>query len=62
MINKLKELSKEQGISQEYIAREIGVSLQTVSRWFRSKSKPHGFLQNRIEKFIKDNGGKTREG
>jgi putative transcriptional regulator len=37
---KLKSLRKIRGWSQEQLARNLGVSLNTVQRWEMGKSKP----------------------
>lgn len=40
---RLKELIKRKGISQEKFAEEFGVSTQTVSYWIREKKMPSAF-------------------
>ncbi len=40
---RLKELIKRKGISQEKFAEEFSVSTQTVSYWIREKKKPSAF-------------------
>ncbi len=37
---KLKELRKRRGWSQEDLAREVGVSLSTIQRWERRGANP----------------------
>ncbi len=36
----IKELRGRLGMTQEQLAREVGVSFKTVNRWERGKSKP----------------------
>ena len=36
----VKELREKLGMTQEQLAREVGVSFKTVNRWERGKSKP----------------------
>ena len=36
----LMELREKLGMTQEQLAREVGVSFKTVNRWERGKSKP----------------------
>jgi len=36
----VKEVRRQLGISQEDLARELGVSFATVNRWENGKSKP----------------------
>jgi transcriptional regulator with XRE-family HTH domain len=37
---KVRELRRKRGWAQEYLAREIGVSLSTVQRWERKETNP----------------------
>lgn len=51
---KIRELRRKKGWTQEDMAREIGVSLSTVQRWEKRGGKPvrmarrelHGLFQN----------------
>jgi len=36
----IKGLREKLGMTQEQLAREVGVSFKTVNRWERGKSKP----------------------
>lgn len=47
---KIKEIRSKLGISQEALARLIGVSLQTVSRWERGFFNPSQLAMEKIEK------------
>ncbi|MDE7182177.1 MAG: helix-turn-helix domain-containing protein [Clostridia bacterium] len=38
--NRLKDLLKEKNISQETLARHIGVSQRAVSKWINLQSEP----------------------
>lgn len=38
--NRLKELLKERGISQETLAKNIGVSQRAVSKWVNRQAEP----------------------
>ena len=48
----LKEIIKEKDLSQEKLARALGVSLNTVIRWFQNKSKPSDLALIQIRKYI----------
>jgi len=48
----LKGIIKEKDLSQEKLARALGVSLNTVIRWFQNKSKPSDLALIQIRKFI----------
>ena len=50
----LKGVRKKLGISQEGLARRLGVSLPTVARWEHYKAKPSGLAREKIEKFIEE--------
>jgi len=39
-------------LSYEKIGRELGVSLQTVSRWINNKNKPSDLALKQIEIFV----------
>ena len=38
--NRLQQLRKEKGFSQEQLANELGISRQAVSKWERAESSP----------------------
>ena len=38
--NKLLQLRKEKGLSQEALAQELGISRQAVSKWERAEASP----------------------
>ena len=48
----LKEIIKKKNLSQEKLARVLGVSLNTVIRWFQNKSKLGDLALIQIRKFI----------
>lgn len=52
MIDDLKRIKLEKEISQEKMAREIGVSLQTVTRWLNGKFNPSLHVESKIAAFI----------
>ena len=47
-IDKLKKIKK----SQEQIARDIGVSVRTVQRWFKGISEPSKMAQSTIDSYL----------
>jgi len=53
---KLKELRKERGWTQEETAREIGVSLSTVQRWERQGAKPSRLARRELKRLFKKAG------
>ena len=53
MIKKLEIYRLENKISQEKLAKKLGVAFSTVNRWFNGKTKPNKIQQYHIEKFLK---------
>ena len=49
----IKEVRKQLGISQEDLAREIGVSFATVNRWENRHSKPSPLALREIQRLCK---------
>ena len=45
----IKELRQRSGWTQERLARELGVSVMTVSRWETGKQKPIPSLQHALD-------------
>ena len=50
----LRDLRKKRGWSQERLARELGVSFQTIHRWESGKFNPSPLAEEKIEKLIKN--------
>ena len=49
--DQVKSVRKQLGISQEELARKLGVSFATVNRWENGKSKPIKLSRNQFEMF-----------
>ncbi len=47
----LKEVRKQLALSQEDLARELGVSFATVNRWENEKSKPSKLARAQFDNF-----------
>jgi len=45
----IKKLRKRLGLSQEELARKIGVSFTSVNRWENGQSKPSKLAKKQIE-------------
>jgi len=54
-IEKLKEIMQAKGLTQEQLAREIGVTVRTVVRWLHGDSEPKGLSIIAIDEFISKN-------
>jgi transcriptional regulator with XRE-family HTH domain len=52
VVLKLKTYRTSRGWSQEHLARNLGVSLQTVHRWEAGKSAPSQLAQGRLTEFL----------
>ncbi len=50
---RLIELRKELGLSQTKLAKELGVSQDTISLWERNKSYPDAEMIIKLAKFYK---------
>ena len=49
---RLKNLRNLKGWSQEQLARELGVSLNTVQRWELRKNKPSALAREKIQRLL----------
>jgi DNA-binding XRE family transcriptional regulator len=47
----VKEVRTQLGVSQENLARELGVSFATVNRWENGKSKPSKLAKVQFDNF-----------
>jgi len=50
---RLKELRKKKGWTQEDMAREIHVSLSTVQRWEKKGGEPTRLARRELQKFFR---------
>ncbi len=50
----IKELRRNLGLSQEGLARRLGVSVLTVRRWEKGSFKPSPLALMRIEELMKE--------
>lgn len=55
LVKELEMFRLEHKITQQAIARKLGVSFVTVNRWFNGKTKPRKMQQYHIEKLLKEN-------
>ena len=56
---KVKELRGKKGWSQEYLAREISVSLSTVQRWEKKGGRPTCLARRELARLFKEAGIST---
>lgn len=49
---KIKSLREQLRISQEDLAKELGVSFATVNRWENNKTQPSKLARKQLEQFI----------
>ena len=57
LVEKLETHRLEHKITQQAIARKLGVSFVTVNRWFNGKTTPNKIQQYHIEKLLKEREG-----
>ncbi len=51
---KLRDIRKKKDWSQERLARELGVSFQTVHRWETGKFEPSPLAQEKIDRLLEE--------
>ena len=50
---RIKETRKELGLSQEGLARELGISAATVNRWERGRNQPGQMAMQLLERLAR---------
>ena len=59
-VERLQEYQRQMGISQEALAHELGVSFQTINRWFRGKNQPSRLAYQAIKQFLEKGKNEKR--
>jgi len=54
LIQDLEKYRLENKITQEQLAKDLGVAFATVNRWLTGKYKPRKIQQYHIEKLLKE--------
>lgn len=54
IIKKLETYRLENKITQQELAKKLGVAFATVNRWLNGKSKPNKIQSYHIEKLLKE--------
>jgi len=57
IVKKLELYRLENKITQQDLAKELGVAFSTVSRWFNGKTVPSKIQQYHIGKFLRKKEG-----
>ena len=52
LLKQLELYRLENKITQETLAKELGVTFSTISRWLNGKVKPNKIQAHHIEKFL----------
>ena len=60
LVKRLEAYRLEHKITQQAIARKLGVSFVTVNRWFNGKTKPSMIQKYHIEKLLKGKPGSKK--
>lgn len=60
IIKKLELYRLENKITQQDLAKELGVAFSTVSRWFNGKTTPSKIQQYHVEKYLNKREKKIR--
>jgi len=50
---RIKELRKAMGLSQEGLARELGISAATINRWEKGRNQPGQMATRLLETMLK---------
>ena len=58
IIKELELYRLENKITQQDLAKELGVAFSTVSRWFNGKTTPSKIQQYHVEKYLSKKTGK----
>lgn len=61
LIQDLEIYRLENKITQEQLAKELGVAFATVNRWLNGRYKPRKVQQYHIEKLLKKNISRDQE-
>ena len=56
IVKKVEIYRLENKITQQELAKKLGVAFSTVNRWLNGKTKPNKIQQYHIEKFLKKRG------
>lgn len=56
----VKKIRKQLGLSQEDLARELGVSFATVNRWENGQARPSKLAKAQLNAFCTKMAGKGR--
>jgi len=56
LLKQLEHYRLENKITQERLAKDLGVAFSTISRWLNGKVKPNKIQAYHIEKFLKERG------
>ena len=51
-VERLQEYQRQMGISQEALAHQLGISFQTINRWFQGRNKPSHLACQVIKEFL----------
>lgn len=60
LIQQLESYRLENKITQEELAKKLGVAFSTVNRWLNGKTTPNKIQQYHIEKFLKSTSGSKK--
>jgi DNA-binding transcriptional regulator YiaG len=56
----IKTIRFELGFTQEDLARKLGLTLSTVSKWEQGVTSPSPLAREKLEKFLKRGGKKKK--
>jgi len=57
IVDHLERYRLEHKITQQELAKKLGVAFSTVNRWFNGKSKPHKIQAYHIKKLLSTKAG-----
>ncbi len=60
LAQKMKKLRKRLGMTQEQVARDLGITMNSVAMWERGERTPTGLYRKALENWIEQKDGRKK--